>query len=191
MHLLHIDASARSADSNSRQLSARIAEQLAPASTSYRDLANPLPHIDETWVGATFTPPEHRSPEQAAALALSDTLVAELQAADTLVIGLPLYNFAIPSTLKAWIDHIARVGVTFRYTEAGPEGLLTGKRAIIVVAAGGVGLGSDADHASAYLRQVLGFVGITDVTFVDATGLAMDADTVLASANQAIGALAA
>ena len=133
---------------------------------SDREPETPLPQIDETWVAANFTPAADRSEAQNARLAQSDALVAELQAADTIVIGLPVYNFGVPAALKAWIDLIARAGVTFRYTAEGPEGLLTGKKVIVAFASGGVQLGSDYDFASTYLRHVLGFVGLTDVSII-------------------------
>jgi len=111
-------------------------------------------------------------------LAHSDELIAELEAADTIVIGVPVYNFAIPAALKAWVDQIARARRTFRYTETGPEGLLKGKKAYLVVASGGVPVGSDYDFATGYLRHVLGFVGITDVTVIEAGQQMMDGEAV-------------
>lgn len=170
--VLHINASARQQGSVSRQLSRQIVDHLAPEHIIARDLADGLPFLDEAWVTATFIPPQDRTEAQAATLKLSDEIVAEVQAADTIVIGTAMYNFSIPAVLKAWIDQIARVGVTFAYTETGPKGLLEGKKAIIAIASGGTPLGSDYDHASDYLRFVLGFVGITDVTIVDAEGAA-------------------
>ena len=172
--VLHIDASARFADSASRTASARIVADQNATTVLRRDLADGLPFLDETFTVATFTPEENRTPEQAAALKLSDTLVAELQAADTIVIGTAMYNFSIPAVLKAWVDQIARAGVTFAYTENGPKGLLTGKKAIVTIATGGTPLGSDFDHASNYMRFILGFVGITDVTILDKDGQAVE-----------------
>ncbi|WP_197922443.1 FMN-dependent NADH-azoreductase [Thiosulfatihalobacter marinus] len=173
--LLHIDASARFADSTSRKASAAIVAEQGADTVIRRDLAEGLPFLDETFTSATFTPPENRTAAQNAALALSDTLVAELQAADTIVIGTAMYNFALPASLKAWIDQIGRAGVTFHYTETGPQGLLNGKKAIITIATGGTPLGSDFDFASSYLRFILGFVGITDVTILDKDGNAVTA----------------
>ncbi|MGR3562814.1 MAG: FMN-dependent NADH-azoreductase [Heliomarina sp.] len=190
--ILRIDSSASGAGSVTRKLTDKVIEKLAPDTVSIRDLAaEPLPHIDPTWVAARVTPAEDRDEAAKASLILSDALVAEIQAADTLVIGVPIYNFSVPSSLKAWIDLIARVGVTFRYTENGPEGLLTGKKAILAVASGGVPVGSPVDHATTYLKTVLGFVGITDVTIVAADQLAIDADASMAKADSEIGALAA
>jgi FMN-dependent NADH-azoreductase len=116
--------------------------------------------LDTDWVTANFTPPEERGEAERAALAESDALVAELKAADVLVIGVPIYNFGIPAALKAWVDLVARARVTFRYTEQGPVGLLTGKRAYLAVASGGTPVGSAIDFATGYLRHVLGFLGI-------------------------------
>jgi len=127
--------------------------------------------ITEDWIGANFTPADQRSDEQRQILALSDSLVDEIARADTLVIGLPIYNFSVPASFKAWIDLVARVGLTFAYTETGPKGLLTGKRAIIAVASGGTTVGSDADFATGYVRHVLGFIGITDVTLIAADAM--------------------
>lgn len=166
--ILHIDASARETGSASRALSADVLDRITdgPASVTRRDLSTPLPFIDEIWVGATFTPAAERNDTQRDKLALSDTLVDELAAADTVVIGTPIYNFAVPAALKAWVDQVARVGRTFNYTAEGPKGLLTGKRAVIAVASGGTKIGSELDFATGYLRHVLGFLGIEDVTIV-------------------------
>ncbi len=189
--VLRIDASARRDGSVSRQLTDQLVKRLAPTKTITRDLAEGLPLLDETWIGANFTPADQRSPEQADKLALSDTLIAEIQAADTLVIGLPIYNFGVPAALKAWVDLVARAGVTFRYTETGPKGLLEGKRAIIVVASGGTEAGSAIDFATGYMRHVLGFIGISEVDFVTADRMMVDADAALATANSQLEALAA
>lgn len=138
-----------------------------------RDLAaNPLPHLGGATVGAFFTPADQRNDEQKAAIALSDALVAEVQAADVIVIGAPMYNFNIPSVLKAYFDHIARAGLTFKYSEQGPVGLLTGKKAVVFSTRGGLYAGTPADVETPFVRQFLGFLGITDVNFVYAEGLA-------------------
>jgi FMN-dependent NADH-azoreductase len=177
MTLLRIDASARMSGSVSRDLADRIIARIAPdAEVTSRDLAAGIPLIDEAWITANFTPAEQRSDAQRATLALSDALVAELVAADTLVIGLPIYNFGPPAAFKAWVDLVARVGVTFQYSETGPKGLLEGKRAILAVASGGTEAGSDIDFATGYVRHVLGFMGITDVTVVAADRLMIDAE---------------
>ena len=189
--VLRLDASARRAGSVSRDLTDRITRRLAEtgAGVVTRDLADPLPLIDAAWVAANATPADARSAAHRATLALSDSLVAELQAADTLVIGLPIYNFGVPTTLKAWIDLVARAGVTFRYSANGPQGLLAGKRAILAVASGGTEVGSAIDFATTYLRQVLGFLGITDVEIIRADRLALDADGTIKAAQAAVEAL--
>ncbi|MBU2994289.1 NAD(P)H-dependent oxidoreductase [Octadecabacter sp. 1_MG-2023] len=167
-HILHIDASANTTTSISRAASAKLVADLG-GTVTYRDLAEtPLPQIDGAWADARLTDPDARSAEDAAHLTLSDEIVAEAVAADVIVIGAPIYNFAAPASLKAWMDLIARPRVTFRYTENGPEGLLTGKKAIIAVASGGVPVGSEMDFLSSHLRVFLGFIGITDVEFVAA-----------------------
>ncbi len=169
--VLHIDTSARFTDSASRAASAALVAEQNASHVIRRDLSETtLPFLDEGFAQATFTPPEARTEAQKEALAISDTLVSELQAADTLVIGVAMYNFSIPASLKAWIDQIARAGVTFAYTETGPKGLLEGKKAVITIASGGTEIGSDIDFASNYLRFVLGFVGITDVTILNKDG---------------------
>lgn len=172
-NILRIDASARYQGSTTRTLSEKLVERLLGESYGakivHRDLAaTPPTLLDESWVFANFTDEAERSDEQKTTLAGSDELIAELEAADTIVIGVPVYNFAIPAALKAWVDQIARARKTFRYTEAGSEGLLKGKRAFLVVASGGVPVGSAYDFATGYLRHVLGFVGITDVTIIAA-----------------------
>jgi FMN-dependent NADH-azoreductase len=142
-----------------------------------RDLAaNPLPHLGGATVAAFFTPADKRTAEQQAAIALSDELVAEIQAADIVVIGAPMYNFNIPSVLKAWFDHIARAGITFKYTEKGPVGLLTGKKAVVFSTRGGLYAGTPNDVETPFVRQFLGFLGITDVNFVYAEGLSYGED---------------
>ena len=193
-HVLKIDSSARAEGSISRELGGDIIARLAetgPVDVTERDVSTGLPVVTSDWIGANFTPADDRSEDQRAELDLSDTLVGELTAADVLVIGLPIYNFGLPASLKAWIDLVARAGVTFRYTENGPKGLLEGKRAIIAVASGGTEVGSEIDFATNYLAHVLGFIGITDVTFVTADRMMVDADASLARARGQIADLAA
>ncbi len=193
-NILRIDASARYADSVTRSLTDEIINQLAsagPISVTVRDAAQGLPFVDEAWVGANFTPPENRSEAQRAILAESDALVAELQNADTLIIGLPIYNFGIPASLKAWIDMIARARLTFKYTENGPVGLLTGKKAIIAVASGGTTVDSEIDFATPYIRHALAFIGIHDVMVIASDAMGQDADKKRGAASQQIKAIAA
>lgn len=189
--VLHIDASARRQGSITRDLSARIVERMNARRIIRRDLAMPLPQITEDWIDANFTRAEQRDQGQRDALTLSDQLVGELSEADTIVIGLPIYNFSVPAAFKAWIDLIARVGLTFAYTETGPRGLLSGKRAVLALASGGTAVGSDVDFASGYVRHVLGFVGITDVELVAADRMAVDPEASLRAARSAVAALAA
>lgn len=175
--LLQINSSARSngnanalADQFTREwLAAHPQDQLIK-----RDVgADPLPHLSEQLIGAFFTPADQRSAGQAALVQRSDALIAELQAADVLILGVPMYNFGIPSTLKAYFDHIARAGITFRYTAHGPEGLLKGKKAYVLAARGGLYQGTPKDTQTGYLRDFLAFIGITDLEFVYAEGLNM------------------
>ncbi len=175
-NILYITASIRSeADSISRGLGQRLVDGLAArngASVTTRDLAaNDLPYVSAERFGANLTPAADRTPEQAELAAIADTLIAELQAADTIVIASPVYNFGPPATLKAWADLVARAGTTFRYTATGPEGLLKGKKAYVAIASGGTPVGSDIDFMSRWLTFFLGFLGITDVEIVAADGI--------------------
>ena len=200
--LLHINSSVRNTGSLSRQLTGEFLNRWQatnPSDTiSELDLAkNPVPHLTEQMMGAFFTPADQRTAEQAATVALSDKLVAQLLESDVIVIGSPMYNFSVSSTLKAWIDHVARVGLTFKYTETGPVGLVTGKKVYIFTSRGGVyseGPAKVMDYHETYLRAVLGFLGITDIQFVHTEGVGMGeeatAKAVLAS-RTAIGDLLA
>jgi len=176
--ILQINASARSEGSNSTRVADAIVAKLKSAHPEavleLRDLArNPHPMLDEEALGALFTAPAERSAAQAARVALDDAVIAQLQSADAIVLGVPMYNFGTPVQLKAWIDAIARVGVTFRYTESGPQGLVTGKKVYVALARGGQYRGTPADTQVPYLKSVLGFLGMTDIEFVYAEGLAM------------------
>ena len=184
--VLNIQASARHDGSVTRQLSDKILTEIAADQTITRDLATGLPLLDAAWLAANFTLADDRTDVQRETLALSDTLITEIKQADTIVIGSPVYNFSVPAVLKAWVDQIARVGVTFKYTPNGPVGLLSGKRAIIVIASGGTPVGSDIDFASGYLKHIMGFIGITDVTIIAADALGNDADAKIAAANDDI-----
>lgn len=184
--ILRIDASARKHGSTSRALTDALIDKLSPVSVAVRDLSQPLPFVTEDWIGANFTDEAERSAEQRETLALSDQLVEELVAADTLVLGVPVYNFGIPAALKAWVDLIARARKTFRYTETGPVGMLTGKKAYVALASGGTEIGSEIDFASGYLRQILSFVGIEDVTFVAADQQMVKGDAAMNVAQQQI-----
>lgn len=184
--VLNIQASARHDGSVTRQLSDKILTEIAADQTITRDLATGLPLLDAAWLAANFTLADDRTDVQRETLALSDSLITEIKQADTIVIGSPVYNFSVPAVLKAWIDQIARVGVTFKYTPDGPVGLLSGKRAIIVIASGGTPVGSDIDYASGYLKHIMGFIGITDVAIIAADALGNDADAKIAAANDDI-----
>jgi len=193
--VLRVDASVRTQDSVTRDLTNRFIDGLTQGKETAllrHDLAGGLPLIDEEWVGANFTPEEDRTDAQKQTLEQSDALIADVKASDIIAIGLPVYNFGIPAALKAWLDLIARARVTFRYTENGPEGLLTGKKAYLIVASGGTPVGSEIDFATSYMKHMLSFVGITDVTIIAADQMAMDADASLARAKSQISeALAA
>ncbi len=193
LNILKLNSSGRESGSVSRQLTARLADRFtkenADTKVTSRNLATGLPVVSEDWINANFTAKDDRSPAQRTLLSLSDELVAELHGADILLIGLPIYNFGVPASLKTWIDQVARVGETFQYGENGPVGLLSGKRAIVTVASGGVPVGSPMDHATTYLTQVLNFIGITDVTYVSATGLAQNPTSALDAAKAEIDAL--
>lgn len=190
-HALRMDSSMRYQGSTTRDLTDRVLAKLAPDSITVRDLADGIGLVDEAWIAANFTDPEARTDEQRKRLAQSDTLVSELRAADLIVIGMPIYNFGIPATLKAWIDMVARARETFRYTENGPVGLLTNKRAIIVAASGGTELDGEIDFATPYLRHALGFIGIEDVEIVAADRQMVDGDVARSKATAAIEQLAA
>ena len=181
MNILQINSSVRADASHSSRLANELVQRLLAvtpaASLSVRDLGRtPQPMLDEAALQALFTPAEQRTAGQAARVAQDDALIAEIQAADTLVLAAPMYNFAIPVQLKNWIDAISRAQVTFRYTANGPEGLLTGKKAYVVLTRGGVHRNMPSDTQTPYLQTFLGFLGISDVEFIYAEGLAMGPD---------------
>lgn len=184
MKLIHIDSSALGANSVSRELGRTVVahcEKLRPdVQLEYRDLdADPLPHLN----GATLAKAD------AAAAAESERVLQQFLDSDVVVIGVPMYNFGIPSTLKAWIDRIAVAGRTFRYTDRGPEGLAGGKRVIVAMAAGGLHAGQPTDFVEPYLRQVFGFLGVQDIAFIRADGVALSPqhrEAAIAAAKDAI-----
>ena len=156
------------------QLVARLKALNPGLQVNTRDFAaSPIPYFDHDWLQALSTPATDRTAGQSAMVAYSDSLIVELQATDTVVIGVPMYNFAIPAMLKSWIDHIARAGVTFSYTDKGPVGLVTGKKVYVVLAMGGRHEEGVTDHIRPFLRTFLGFVGMTDIEFIVADGLNM------------------
>ncbi|MFT6408242.1 MAG: FMN-dependent NADH-azoreductase [Arenicella sp.] len=190
-NILHIDASGRKTASVSRQLSNAIVEKVSNSQSSvvYRDVSQGLPFIDERMIGAYFTQSDERSDEQRQAIAISNTIVEELRAADIVVIGLPIYNFSMPAGFKAWSDLAARVGETFNYTEGGPIGLLENKKAYLAVASGGTEVGSEIDFLTPWLRHFLGFIGIHDVEFVEADALNRHGDKAIEQTRISIASI--
>ena len=182
-NILLIQSSPRGLESYSQKVARSIVSDLEErhpgANVVVRDLTqNPPPHVGPAFVGGISTGPEQRTPEQIKALALSDVLIDEVLAADVIVFAVPMHNFGPPSTLKAWIDHVVRIGRTVSYSQKGPEGMLTGKRAILVLARGGVysdGPAKPLDFQEPYLRAILGFIGLTDIDVVSVEGVAMSA----------------
>ena len=202
MSILLVTSSPRGAASHSTRIATEFAEKLVAADPSntlvVRDLvANPLPHIDADYSTGIYTPVEARTPRQAEVVGVSDVAVDELFAADTIILATGFINFSISSTLKSWVDHIARAGKTFAYGENGPKGFVTGKKVYIVLASGGIyseGAAVQMDHAIPYLRSVLGFLGMTDVEVIRVEGVGMGADAVtaaLAKATAKVDAIAA
>jgi len=196
VNILQVNASARREGANSTRVADAIVARLQAANPgarlTLRDLAaTPHPLLDEAALGALFTPADQRTAEQAARVALDDALIAEVQAHDTLVLGVPMYNFGVPVQLKSWIDAIARAGVTFRYTANGPEGLLKGKKVYVALARGGLYRDTANDSQVPYLKSVLGFLGLTDVHFIYAEGLAMGPEAASQGFAQAEADLAA
>ncbi len=175
LKVLRIDSSSRLQNSVTRQLADRLIDQLGRCEHEIqvitRDVAQGIPFVSEEWINANFTELSERSERQCEVLAYSDALVREIEDADVVVIGTPIYNFGIPAALKAWIDMIARAGRTFRYGENGPVGLLTGKQAYLIIASGGTSIGGNIDFATGYLRHALAFVGIANVEVIAAERL--------------------
>jgi FMN-dependent NADH-azoreductase len=190
MNILQINSSARSVGSESTRLADSIVAKLKAANpqaqVTRRDLASePHPAIDEAALGALFTPAEQRSAGQAARVALDDALIAQVLAADVIVIGAPMYNFGMTVQLKSWFDAIARAGVTFRYSASGPEGLVKNKKVYVTLARGGVHRGGETDSQVPHLKTLLGFLGMTDVTFVYSEGHGMGPEAVAKAQAQA------
>jgi len=194
-HILQINTSLNGENSQSSRLAARFVAAQNGARVTVRDLAaEPVPHLDGARFAAFIAKPEERTAEQQAVVAYSDALIAELKRADVIVLGLPLYNFGVPSQLKSWIDHVARAGQTFRYTANGPEGLVKGKKAYVFATRGGIYAGTALDTQTGYIRDFLRFIGIEDVEFVYAEGLAISEESregALGKAREQIDRLAA
>ena len=173
--ILHISASIRGEESVSRSLSTKLTADLAEqesAAIVTRDLsAIDLPYVSADSFAAGLVPADERTQQQTELAAIADQLIAELQGADTIVLGVPIYNFGVPASVKAWADLVARAGTTFRYTANGPEGLLKGKKAYIAVASGGTKVNSEIDFMTPWLTHFLGFLGITDVSVVAADAI--------------------
>ena len=190
MKILQINSSARVEGAKSTRLAntvtARLQAKHPGATVTARDLAvTPHPALDAAPLGALFTPADQRTPEQAARVALDDALIAEVQAHDAIVLGVPMYNFGVPVQLKTWLDAIARAGVTFRYTANGPEGLIQGKKVYVAFARGGIYRDTPADSQTPYIQTILGFLGMTDVKYIHAEGLAMGPEAVDKAFTQA------
>lgn len=188
--VLHINSSIFGADGQSSKLASdfvsRWQSRDADIHVTFRDLADePVPHLTAEVFSAAITPKGERSDTQNATAALADTLVGEILEADAIVIGLPMYNFGLPTALKAWVDHIARAGTTFRYTENGPVGLLGGKKVYVFATRGGYYQGTGADLQTQYIRQLFGLLGINDIEFVYAEGLAISEEIKTRALNNA------
>ena len=188
--VLRLDASANPVESGSRKLGDHLLRQIALTNQHIevleRDLNREAQFIDSDWIAANFSASDGRSEAHNQRLAQSDKLIAELEWADHIVLTTPMYNFAIPATLKAWIDQVCRAGVTFRYSSEGPVGLLTGKRVDIVITTGGAPLDSPVDFVSSYLRQVFTFIGINEIEITGADGMNKDAEQSFARAVRQI-----
>jgi len=190
LNVLRIESSIKPQGAVSTKLMDEIIEKLGDTTVTTRNVST-TPAIDANWLGAVFAPSDARDEAQQEIAAYSDSLINEIQTNDVLVIGVPVYNFNIPARLKNWIDQIARAGVTFQYTETGPQGLIQGKRAILAFSSDGTAAGSDIDFAERYMRHILGFIGITDVTSVTAQQIAFDPDAAWDAARKQIAELAA
>jgi len=181
VNILKLDASIRKTGSHSRALSNKLIEQLATrykTTITRRDLTNGISLIDEQWGQANFTAKDERTQLQKTCLLESDLYVEEVINTDLIVLALPIYNFGLPAAFKAWIDQVVRSKLTFKYTSEGPIGLLHNKKAYVIITSGGTELGSELDFVSDYLRHTLGFIGITDITFIDSSGLGKDEDKI-------------
>jgi FMN-dependent NADH-azoreductase len=194
--LLQINASISNGNGQSSRLAnqfvAAFHERHPEAKIMLRDVAaaEPVPHLNAERFGAFITTPEERSAAQQAVVAYSDTLINELKQADVIVLGLPMYNFGVPSQLKAYFDHIARAGITFKYTETGPVGLLTGKQVYVFAARGGLYAGTPMDTQTGFVRDFLRFLGMADVQFVYAEGLAISPQSKEAGLAKAVAEIA-
>ncbi|MEL7351763.1 MAG: NAD(P)H-dependent oxidoreductase [Cyanobacteria bacterium P01_A01_bin.116] len=194
MSILVINSSIRGDDSISRELSLKLSEKLTDKNVVHRDLTKGIDFISSESMAAVRIPKDDRSAAQSAdsTAQLADTLIEELQVADTIVIGAPVYNFGPPASLKAWADLVARAGTTFQYTENGPEGLLENKKAYVIAVSGGTKIGSEIDFMSPWLIHFLGFIGIKNVEIVSADGVfSQDGEEKIQKARQKVERMAA
>jgi len=196
LNVLVVSSSARQSNSVTRRFADemldKLHQQYEQVNVLQRDVSVGLPYVDEKWINACFSPEEQHADVNKAALSISNSLVDELKLADVVIIGVPIYNFGIPASLKAWIDQIARVGLTFNYTSDGPVGMLQNKKAYIVFASGpgGTQVGSEIDFASDYLHHVLGFIGISEVSIISAEQFDEDNEQAMAKIRTRITDLA-
>jgi len=198
-NILRLDSSMRKTGSYSRDLATKLVKQLTgeqqnneeyirenKSQVTIRDLADGVPLIDENWIKANFTAVDERTPEQNKYLETSDILVDELNNADLIVMAIPIYNFGVPAAFKAWIDQIVRSKLTFKYGDNGPVGLVKNKKAYIIIVSGGTKLSTELDFISDYIRHILSFIGITDISFIDSSGLGRDESATLSHAHKVI-----
>jgi len=194
LNVLVVNSSPRQSSSVTRRFTDEMVTELRSqheqVNVQQRDVSIGLPFVNENWVNASFTPEQQTTDENNAALSISNHLVDELKTANIIIIAAPIYNFGIPASLKAWIDQVARVGLTFYHTENGPVGMLENKKAYIVIASGGTKIGSEIDFASSYLRHVLGFIGISDVSMIPAQHFDKDNELQIANIRARITDLA-
>ncbi len=192
--ILRIDSSGRKQGSVSRSLADHLSQQLqirfSGAEVITRDILNEeLDFVNEGWIKAAFTPAENRTAQQREILALSDKLVQEFASADILIFGIPIYNFSIPASLKAWIDLVCRIGLTFEYTKEGPRSLLPNRDTYIIITSSGTPIGSDIDYVTGYFEHVLSFLGITNVKLIEADRLRFEGEAKIEQARRHIEAL--
>ena len=189
--ILRVDASMNKEASTSRSLADALIQQLSKGrdiSVITRDLADGVPFIDESWIGANFTDPAERTSEQKSVLSDSDNYVSELRQANVLVMAVPVYNFGVPAAMKAWIDQIARARETFQYTERGPEGLLKLDAAYLIVTSGGTPVGTDSDYVSGYIKFLFGFLGVKNIEVIACDGLMLEGERKVEQALEQIAA---
>tara|TARA_R110002072_G_scaffold37715_19_gene109976 strand:+ start:1489 stop:2070 length:582 start_codon:yes stop_codon:yes gene_type:complete len=188
MKILKINSSIQTEKSVSRKLVNQLVSKLTNTEKNIieRDLANGLPLLTQNMVDAFYTPQDNHTDDQKVQVATSDLLIKEIEDSEIIIMGIPIYNFSVPASVKAYFDLIARVGITFKYTDKGPVGLFENKKVYVVITSGGTGFMSDADFASAYIKHFLGFIGITDVNFISADQLMMNREVQIENAEKQI-----